>query len=164
MATNKQVARLWDVIEKVGVGMLTTVSERGLRARPLEARPDREAECILFVTDVRGSKDDELTRDHHAGLVFVDAGEKVYVSLAGEAVAFRDTHLATAIWRDSDSAWWPDGPDDPNVRVLRFKPYLAEYWDGPASREVVRLEFAKARATGEKPNLGQNRKVTIDLD
>ena len=29
--------RVWDVIEKVGVGMLTTHSSRGLRARPVEA-------------------------------------------------------------------------------------------------------------------------------
>jgi hypothetical protein len=36
-------------------------------------------------------------------------------------------------------------------------------WDGPVSREVVRHEFAKARATGEQPDLGQNRKVTVDM-
>jgi hypothetical protein len=33
--------RIWDIIEKVGVCMLTTRSARGLRARPVEARPDR---------------------------------------------------------------------------------------------------------------------------
>ncbi len=164
MTANKEMARVWDVIERVGVGMLTTVSDRGLRARPLDARPDRKEGCLLFLTDARGSKDDELTRDHHAGLVFIDPKEKVYLSLAGEAATFRDPTLARTIWRGTDDAWWPAGPDDSDVRVLRFRPYLAEYWDGPASREVVRLEFAKARATGEKPDLGENRKVTIALD
>jgi hypothetical protein len=49
------------------------------------------------------------------------------------------------------------------VRVLRVEPSRAELWDGPASRLVAAFEFAKARVTGEKPNLGENRKVTVDL-
>ena len=51
------LVRVWDIIEKAGVGMLTTQSGGGLRARPLQPRPDREAGAIYFVTDVRGHKD-----------------------------------------------------------------------------------------------------------
>jgi hypothetical protein len=47
--------------------------------------------------------------------------------------------------------------------VLRLEPQRGELWDGPASAAVARHEFAKARATGEKPNLGENRKVTAKL-
>ena len=35
----EQGDRVWDIIEKVGVCMLTTQFPKGLRARPLEARP-----------------------------------------------------------------------------------------------------------------------------
>jgi len=34
---------------------------------------------------------------------------------------------------------------------------------GPASTAIAAFEFAKARATGEKPNLGENRKVTVEI-
>src|SRR3954468_5916600 len=34
------IDRVWDIIEKIGVCMLTTQFDGGLRARPLEARPD----------------------------------------------------------------------------------------------------------------------------
>jgi hypothetical protein len=47
--------------------------------------------------------------------------------------------------------------------VLRVRPVTAELWDGPASTAVVIYEFAKARITGEKPNLGENRKVTVKM-
>ena len=67
-----------------------------------------------------------------------------------------------AIRNSEQQVWWPGGPSDPNVRVIRFEPKLAEYWDGPASSAVAAFEFAHARATGEKPNLGENRKVTVD--
>jgi hypothetical protein len=49
------------------------------------------------------------------------------------------------------------------VCVLRLEPQRAELWDGPASSAVAALELAKSRLTGDKPNLGENRKVTIEL-
>jgi general stress protein 26 len=53
MSKKENIDRVWDIIEKVGVCMLTTLSDGGLRARPLEARPDRDAGLIFFITDTR---------------------------------------------------------------------------------------------------------------
>jgi hypothetical protein len=47
--------------------------------------------------------------------------------------------------------------------VLRLEPATAELWDGPASAAVAAFEFAKARLTGAKPRLGENRKVTVRM-
>ena len=58
--------------------------------------------------------------------------------------------------------WW-HGPSDNNVCVLRVTPLTAELWDGPASKAVAAFEFVKARLTGAKPNLGENRKTTVSM-
>jgi general stress protein 26 len=134
----------------------------GLRARPLEARPDRQTGVIWFVTDVRGLKDDEIEAHPEVCLTFVDAKQKAYLSITARAAVHDDHAQARAIWKKTDDAWW-SGPDDPNVRVLRVEPATAELWDGPASAAVAAYEFAKARITGEKPNLGENRKVTVEM-
>jgi hypothetical protein len=47
--------------------------------------------------------------------------------------------------------------------LLRIDPQLAELWDGPSNRAVAMYEFVKARITGEKPNLDENRKVNVKL-
>ena len=60
MTKQNHISRVWDIVEKAPVGMLTTRFAGGLRARPLEARADRDAGIIWFVTDVRGAKDDEI--------------------------------------------------------------------------------------------------------
>jgi general stress protein 26 len=163
MAKEPDTARVWDIVEKVGVCMLTTHSPRGFRARPVEPRPDRDAGLIFFVTDVRGSKDDEIEAEHDVGLVFIDPKDKAYLSITARAEVLRDPAKAAAIWKKSDNVWWPGGPDDVNVRVLRVTPSLAELWDGPSSSLVAAYEFAKARLSGEKPNLGENRKVTVPM-
>lgn len=155
-------ARIWDIIEKVGVCMLTTRSACGLRARPLEARPDRDAGLLWFVTDVRGSKDDEIETNPDVGLTFIDQSGKAYLSITGRAAVQKDHDKAADIWASTDNVWW-SGPKDPNVRVLRVEPQLAELWDGPSSSIVAAYEFAKARLTGEQPNLGENRKRTVPL-
>lgn len=162
MSRQDSIERVWEIIEKVGVCMLTTRFAGGLRARPLEARPDRAASLIWFVTDLHSRKDDEIEAAQDVGLVFIDAKEKAYLSLTGRADVLRDPAKATEIWKKTDDAWW-DGPHDPNVRVLRVEPLTAELWDGPASAAVAAYEFAKARVTGQKPNLGENRKVVVQL-
>ncbi len=145
MTEQSHISRVWDIVEKVRVGMLTTKFDGGLRARPLEARADRDAGIIWFLTDVRGTKDDEIDVAHDIALVFIDEGDRAYLSITGRAFVTRDTARTKAIWRKTDDAWFESGADDPNVRVLRVEPIAAELWDGPSSAAVVAFEFTKGQ-------------------
>ncbi|WP_439409629.1 pyridoxamine 5'-phosphate oxidase family protein [Bradyrhizobium sp. DASA03076] len=155
--------RVWDIIEKAGVCMLTTQFGGGLRARPLEARPDRNAGLIFFVTDIHSPKEDEIASAPDVGIVFIDADEKAYLSITGRAFVLRDVDKTKAVWRKTDEVWWPNGPGSPDVSLLRIEPSTAELWDGPASAAVTAFEFVKARLTGQEPNLGENRKSTVKM-
>lgn len=163
MKQDNHEERVWEIITKAGICMMTTHFSDGLRARPMEARPDNDEGAIFFLTDIRGLKDDEIESDPDVCLAFTYAKEKVYLSVSGEAVITTDTEKARELWNEHQQAWWPGGPEDPNVRVVRVEPHRAEMWDGPASSAVAAFEFAKARVTGKKPNLGEKRKVTVHL-
>lgn len=156
------LARVWDIIERVGVCMLTTRFTDGLRARPLQPRPDRRAGILWFVTDAASAKLDEIEAVHEVGLTFVDSGANAYLSLTAQAEIRRDPKQAAAIWTATDTMWW-SGPEDPQVRVIRVTPLTAELWDGPASKAVAALAFVKSRLTGEEPDLGENRKLTVPM-
>jgi general stress protein 26 len=162
MADQDHLARVWDIVEQVGVCMLTTHAAGGFRARPVEARPDRKAGLIWFVTDLHSGKEHEIESEHDVGLVFIDAKANAYLSITARAEVRRDHAKAAEIWRTTDNVWW-HGPDDPNVCVLRVQPVTAELWDGPSSRLVATFEFVKARLAGAPPNLGENRKVTVAM-
>jgi general stress protein 26 len=162
MTEHDHLKRVWDIIEGVGICMLTTQADGRLRARPVEPRLEREAGVIWVVTDLRSGKEHEIESEHDIGLTVVDAAEKAYLSITARAEVRRDPGKAAEIWRSGDNLWWK-GPDDPNVCLLRITPLVAELWDGPASSAVAAFEFVKARLTGAKPNLGENRKVTVDL-
>src|ERR1700740_438429 len=96
---------LWDIIERVGVCMLMTRFADGLRARPLEARPDRDAGIIWFVTDLPSGKEREIETAHDVGLVFTDQKAKAYLSLTARAEVRRNLAKAAAIWKSTDNMW-----------------------------------------------------------
>ena len=74
--------------------------------------------------------------------MFIDPKDKAYLSITARAEVLRDPAKAAAIWKKSDNVWWPGGPADVNVRVLRVTPSLAELWDGPSSSLVAVYELA----------------------
>jgi general stress protein 26 len=154
--------RMWDIIERIGVCMLTTQFPGGLRARPVEARVDGSG-YIHVLTDVHSAKQGDIGASPDVGLVFIDAKQKAYLSITGRASIIRDPATIKALWRTTDTAWWPAGPADADVRLLRVEPLTAELWDGPASTAVELFEFARALVTGRQPKLGQNRKVTLEM-
>jgi general stress protein 26 len=85
MTEQNHLCRVWDLIEKIGVCMLTTRFAGGLRARPFEARVDRDAGHIVFVTDLHSAKHDEIDAAPDVGLVLIDpAFEFAKARLTGE--------------------------------------------------------------------------------
>src|ERR1700683_2540255 len=90
VSKKENIDRVWDIIEKVGVCMLTTQFVGGLRARPLEARPNRDADLIFFVTDSHSAKEDEIEATPDVCLVFIDPNDKAYLSITGRACVRRD--------------------------------------------------------------------------
>ena len=111
MSNQDEINRVWEVIEKVGVCMMTTRFSKGLRARPLEARADIDKSVIWFLTDRRAAKDDEIEAFPEICLTFVYPKQKIYLSISGQASASRDTMRARSLWNKKQQVWWPGGPN-----------------------------------------------------
>ncbi|MCK0197523.1 pyridoxamine 5'-phosphate oxidase family protein [Ancylobacter sp. 6x-1] len=156
------VDHVWEMMEDLRVCMLVTRQGASLRGRPMHGFPSREEGCVWFLTDRRGHVDDELDRDPQGALIFAKASSNDFLSVSGEFEVLDDRAKIDELWNDAARAWWPDGKGDPNIRVLRFLPEGAEYWDGTASSILITLKMAAARLTGKRADLGENRKVSLD--
>jgi general stress protein 26 len=125
--------------------MLTTATDHGMRSRPMHAVPDRDTGCIWFITDQRGAKDEEIKAAPDVCLAFADTRSNTYLSMTGRAETLCDAAKARELWSHETQAWWPKGPTDPDVRVLRVVPDQAEYWDARGNSIAVALKLAAAR-------------------
>lgn len=153
--------RVWDLIDSIKFAMLVTHDGEGdeLRARPMHAHGQREEDTIYFLTDRRHLKDDEIQINENICLAFADTGRQRYLSVTGTATVLDDRARVHDLWEASDKAYWDD-ENDPDIRVLRVRPSMAEFWDNPG-RIVTSVKMAAAALTGTRPKLGDNRKVAL---
>ncbi|MBS9475935.1 pyridoxamine 5'-phosphate oxidase family protein [Ancylobacter radicis] len=160
--TNEAIDKVWAMMADIRTCMLVTKQGITLRGRPMHAFPAREEGCIWFLTDRRGHTDDELARDPQGALTFAKPSSNDFLSVSGECEVLEDRAKLDDLWNEAARAYWPDGKGDPNIRVLRFLPSDAEYWDGTGSSVVIAVKMMAARLAGERPDLGENRKVPLD--
>jgi general stress protein 26 len=157
--TARDTDRAWDLMKKIGLAMLVTRDGDKLRARPMNAYLERENNAVFFLTDARRHKDEEIARNPSVNLSFADAGDQKYVSVTGTAVVSNDRAKIKELFSTPAKAWW-DSADDPNIRVLKFTPDDAEFWDSPGT-VISYVKMAAAAVSGTRPDTGDNRKVAM---
>ena len=58
-------------------------------------------------------------------------------------------------------AWFPNGPDDPEVTVLRVDVSDGDYWEASSSKLVFYAKYALAAATGGQVSVGESGHVKV---
>jgi general stress protein 26 len=155
----RDVDRAWELMKKIGFAMLVTRDGDKLRARPMSAHLERDANAIFFLTDARNHKDEEIARYPSINLSFADAASQKYVSLKGTAAVSNDRAKIKELFSTPAKAWW-DSAEDPNIRVLKITPDDAEFWDSPGT-VISYVKMAAAAVTNTRPDIGENRKVSM---
>lgn len=154
-------AKLWDMIKDIRIAMLTTKHGESLESRPMSAYSDRDERCIWFITPLDTEKTHEIADGEMVNLAFVDVDDENYVSLSGHARVVRDVAKQKELWNAFAEAWLPQGPEAPDVGLIRVDPTHATYWDSPSSKMAKMWEVAKANVTQTPPDNDEVRKVNL---
>jgi general stress protein 26 len=159
MSAKDGLARLKELVESIRVGLLTTVDLDGtLHTRPVETlRCDVEG-TLWFFTDHHSPKANELSHDMRVSVGYSEPAKGTYVVVAGHARILRDRALAAKLWAPGQRAWYPKGPDDEHLCILRITLERAEYWETPGKASYL-LAAALAAVTGKPATVGQDRKL-----
>ena len=155
--------KLYEMIKDVRIAMMTTIEADGsLHSRPMYAHVADDHGDLWFFSHSREPKIGELKADPQVNLAFSDTSGQNYVSVSGTADIVTDKAKIKELWSEGLRTWFPDGPDGPNIALIRVHPSGGEYWDSP-SRTVMQLYgYAKAVLTGESPTeLSDQKKVSL---
>ena len=156
------VKKLAKLIEKIDFAMLTTATADGsLRSRPMSTQKSEFDGTLWFYTDIDSGKVYEIERDKHVNVAYADPQNQRYISVSGRASISRDKAKIKELWSPAIKAWYPDGPDDPRIALLRVDVEQAEYWDNPSNKVVTLVGFVKASLTGERFMPGDHGKVNL---
>ena len=156
-------AKLYEMIKDMRVCMMTTVEPDGsLHSRPMYSHKADSHGDIWFFSRARDPKIQELKADSQINLAFSDPNAQDYVSVSGKAEIIRDQAKVKELWSEGLRTWFPQGPDDPNIALIRVHPSGGEYWDSPSRTLLHLYGYAKARLTGEPPHeMSDQKKVNL---
>lgn len=150
--TEEQRAELWRTLEKVRMAMLTTHDRQGaLTSRPITTQQAQSDGVLWFFVPMEGGIAEELGRDPRLLLNYVDLSDNFFVALTGTGQILKDRAKVHELWSAMAGAWFPQGPDDPSLALLRVDVEKGEYWDSGASKLVQFFSIAKAAITRTPP-------------
>lgn len=146
--------QLGKLIQDMSVAMLTTFDDEGLLVSkpmaPLEMDSDG---AVWFFTELDSTKTLNINT---ANLAFSNTSNGIYVSLSGRGEIHKNSEDIHRLWTVFARPWFPDGPDSPNLVLLKFIPAVAEYWDSPHSKTVRLFSLAASIITGKPVNMGDH--------
>jgi general stress protein 26 len=73
----------------------------------------------------------------------------------------QDKRKIKELWKPVLKAWFPDGPDQADVALLKVNVRKAEYWDTPSSTIAQAISFVSAIVTGKQVEPGRNKKLNL---
>jgi general stress protein 26 len=160
----EDLKHLGELVDKIGVGMLTTLDKTGsMRCRPLATlRMDAEP-ALWFLTSIASPKIAEIDQSGTVGLSYSD-GDANFVSITGTTQISRDRDVIASLWTPLAKLWFPDGVDDRNIAALKVQIHRAEYWDRGHNKLKQLFDTTRALVTGDEIALGSNEKIDVSAN
>ncbi len=148
IADSKEAGReLASTIEGIYIATMTTLTPDGkLHGRPMATQQVEFDGDLWFYTYKDSSKIKEIQSNSQVQLGYNKDEKLTWVDVTGRAEIVEDDTKKKELWYDELKRYFPNGPEDDNVVLIKVKPDEAEIWSGSGEPdepgENVRLEFS----------------------
>lgn len=141
--------------------MLTTVnkSDGSLHSRPMATQDIEFDGDLWFFTQSPSQKVNEIKKDEAVNVSY--ASEPRYVSVSGKAEILDDKDKMKELWGPIYKVWFPEGLDDPTLRLLKVSVQKVEYWDTPGGFVQTIIGFAEGLINKDSSKMGENETITL---
>ncbi|SKB72967.1 General stress protein 26 [Arthrobacter sp. 49Tsu3.1M3] len=160
MSDAESISKVTDIINDSHIGMFTTINEAGaLVSRPLAVQEVKDDGDMWFFTSSTTSQVAHIRANPAVNVSFGKRTE--WVSVAGTAEVVTDRQLIHDMWNQVVEAWFPDGPDTPEVVLLHVDSDSAEYWTSPGGTAATVLQWIKSKVTNSRMSVGDSGTVEL---
>lgn len=152
-----QREKIFEMLREFDTVMLVTVARDGrIESRPMQVVDiDDRTGNIWFFTARDTRKVQEISDAENAAVAVVCQNDRTaYLTISGTGLIVHEPSRVHELWREPFRTWFPDGPDDPRIRLLVVEPRSAEYWDNRGTNKLEYMfEAARAYVSGEQPRV-----------
>ncbi len=158
-ADTAELTKLNELLKGFRFAMVTTRTAEGkLVAHPLTVQETEFDGDLWFVISRKASAVEHVRLDPTVGVSF--SSNDSWLSLSGTAHVVEDDAKLREQWNAGLEAWFPEGPEDPDIVLLKVDADSAEYWDSPGGRVASLVAFVKHKVTGDRME-GENEKIDL---
>jgi general stress protein 26 len=137
--------RLVRIVEELEYGMLVTQDALGsLHGRPMLTSEITSTGEVWFITTADAITAREVLIEPHVNISYSDRRGEYYASISGLAEVIQDLRRVHDLWTPMLLEWFPSGPDDRRLVLIRVRPDRAEYWDRLLGRMVAVTDEERA--------------------
>jgi general stress protein 26 len=136
-------------IEGIYIATMTTLTPDGkLHGRPMATQQAEFDGDLWFYSYKDSAKVKEIQDNPQVQLGYNKDEKQTWVDVTGKAEIVEDNAKKKELWYEELRRYFPNGPEDDNVVLIKVTPDQAEIWSGSGEGEDgenVRLEFANSR-------------------
>ena len=142
-------APLREIVDGIRFPMMTTVGRTGdVQSRPMPPQ-HADADGTLWFLVPRQSSITSQLRDQPVVLItYGDVRSRKYLSVTGTATVLQDPVKAAELWDGAVRGWFPDGPADPEVAVIKVE-VASDAYRHPLPAPVAFPQYVQAATSGD---------------
>jgi general stress protein 26 len=148
------------LLDGMEIGFLTTVGRDGhFHSRPMQLQRHDSDGTLWFATSLDSQKCEDLRASSRCCVAFLKSSK--YVSISGSAELVKDEGMIRALWTPAWRGWFPEGPSEADLVLLRVVPEHVEYVDPPGG--TLRSLYTRVKNAVTRTRAEPAPKKELDL-
>jgi len=162
-ANAEAIQKLKELAEGARICMFTTFSSKQpMPSRPMALQQVDENGALYFFSAQSSDKNAEILMDEHVQLFFANNGDSEYLSVFGKATISKDHEKIKELWNVFVKTWFQEGPDDPDITLIKVVPEITNYWDTKHNKMIALIKIGTSIITGKTMDDGVEGNLTMD--
>lgn len=157
----KDIEQFKKMVKDCRVAMFGSYKGSDLEFRPMSHADVDNTGNIWFYTANDATKVGEIAKNDNVLLTYSHDGNNTYMTINGTASISNDRDKMKELMNPFVKAWFPDGVDDPNMRLIVVDPAQVTYWASNENKVVSYIKMLSSAVLGTKPNVGEQGKMTL---
>jgi general stress protein 26 len=163
----EKVEKLYELIDKVDVALLTTRRSDGhLVSRPMASQDRAPGADLWFVTAKDSGKLEEILGDPHVNVTYYREKTREWVSVSGQAFVTDDRKMVRRLYKPDWKIYFPEetggdgSAEDPRIVLIGIEAQSVVFMTSDKPGPLALFEIARAFVTGSSPDLGEMHRLT----
>lgn len=142
--------KLKELVKSADICMFAShYTDESLSARPMSTQDVDDEGVLWFFSQASSNINSEIEADPRVQLFYANKAKSEYLSLSGNATIIKNEEKARELWTRWVKTWFTEGPDDPELTIIKVEPTSAYYWDTKHNKMVAMLKMMAGAVTGK---------------